>query len=108
MTQRSLAVVLLLVLVCGCSSSLYTDFRYRSGRDVSLRALPALMLGRDKAWVIDRLGPPNVVLSRLGGDTFIYHDRNLDLTALNLHTGFVTPVAVSIYYDADGERNVVE
>ncbi|GJM22457.1 MAG: hypothetical protein DHS20C15_23720 [Planctomycetota bacterium] len=62
-------------------------------------ALPAT-----QAEALQRFGPPGEVLGLVDGDVFVYRWREIELDTLNLHSGFVAPVALPLYGRLDGDQ----
>lgn len=104
--QSVLAGVVLVVLLAGCAQVLYTDIRYSAGVPIGEKTAVDVMQGHDKAWVLEQLGPPDNVLPRVGGDTFIYLNRSVNFDMINLNTGAVSPAPISVYVDSQGQRRV--
>ena len=90
--------------------------------DALARVTPAVISDRAFAWgerpdlaaatappatqaeALLRFGPPGEVLGLVNGDVFVYRWREIEFDALNLHSGFVTPVALPLYGRLDGDQ----
>ena len=81
-----------------------TGVVYLSEQDALIESLAQILLGQDKSWIIGQLGPPDVILPRMGGDTLVYRNRSLDLWVLRIRTTITNSQAV--YTHAEGNTFV--
>jgi len=78
---------------------------YRQGvRRAEDEALASIFEGRDKGWVLGQLGPPDVILPRMDGDTFVYRNRSIDMWVLRVRPTITNNPA--IYTRAEGNRYI--
>jgi hypothetical protein len=78
---------------------------YRHGApNADDESLASVFHDRDKPWVLGQLGPPDVILPRMAGDTFVYRNRSIDLWVLRVRPTIVNNPA--IYTRAEGNRYI--
>jgi hypothetical protein len=96
------------------------DVVYSEGPGVDAQSLTEVFEGRDKAWILGQLGPPDAILPRMAGDTFVYRNRSLELWVLRVRPTITNNPAIytrsegnryvrrlNVYFDRDGiVRNV--
>jgi hypothetical protein len=77
---------------------------YNTDTEGLTETLSEILTGREKSWIIGQLGPPDVILPRMGGDTFVYRNRSLDLWVLRVRPTFTNNPA--IYTQSEGTRSI--
>jgi len=101
MRAGAYALLLLAAFTSAGCQALWTDVAYDAGQPkMRLAHLPDR--GEPKADVLFRLGPPGEMIAQPDGDIWVYRLRIVGNRIINVHTGFVAPVAVPVYMDADG------
>ena len=103
MTPRA-AVLGCVLLVAGCGPTFYQEVNVRAGDPPPLSALDERLLGRSKGEVLAALGPPGRVLPLPAGDVFVYRRRSVDLSILQVNSGFFLPVGLPLYGEREGDR----
>lgn len=75
-----------------------------TGLEELAESLPEIFRGAEQSWVVGQLGPPDVILPRMGGDTFVYRNRSLDLWVLRVRPTITNNPA--LYTLAEGNRYI--
>ncbi len=98
---RPTLMVLLVLILTGCSPAIFTLTSYRGHTaldEKSLRRLADLADGGNlsKPQVLVTLGPPVTVIGQDDGDIFVYRRIARDTSTLQLNPGYLVPSAPSV------------